>query len=330
MAMKKIAFLFLFLVAFAACRDSPEPLVSTSREPEWIVYNTRNSTMPDDQVNALVIGKNDVKWIGTSKGLLRIQGDTWTVYNTDNSPLPSNYVSDLSLGSNGTIWVGTDNGLALFDGKRWVVYNKDNSIMENNTIQAIVHDEKRQVTWVGTDDGVLKIMDGKSWELMSVGDSHILSMVTDQNGALWVGMFKPFVFMGQINKYHNGAWVRYNLHDMGYPSAFPHALAVGGNNEILSALGGTSVKCLLSIQGDNWTEIVRPVNAFGLKSILVEGNKIWVGGTCLSLFGTKDAACITIPESETHIQDMAIDSKGRKWLGTLAGGLAGYLETGRH
>jgi ligand-binding sensor domain-containing protein len=40
----------------------------------WTYYNTRNSGLPDDWVNAIAIDKQGNIWIGTGKGLAKFDG----------------------------------------------------------------------------------------------------------------------------------------------------------------------------------------------------------------------------------------------------------------
>ena len=57
-----------------------------SQNPEWVVYNTSNSGLPSDTVNAIAIDGNGNKWIGTyDRGLAKFDGTNWTVYDTSNS-----------------------------------------------------------------------------------------------------------------------------------------------------------------------------------------------------------------------------------------------------
>jgi ligand-binding sensor domain-containing protein len=61
-----------------------------SQTREWIIYNTSNSGLPSDYVNAIAIDRQGNKWIATSDGwIAKFDGVNWTVYN---SGLPSNYV----------------------------------------------------------------------------------------------------------------------------------------------------------------------------------------------------------------------------------------------
>ncbi|MCF2443676.1 hypothetical protein L0657_06895 [Dyadobacter sp. CY345] len=321
---RQLALLSMIFVTASCSVENTEITTPQEHEVEWIIYNKENSKLPDNQVNALAIDDQDNKWIGTAKGLVRIKNETWTIFTHANSSLPSDHVTALTLENDGTVWVGTDDGLARFDGNNWSVYTNENSVLTNNNIKCLAHDTKVNVTWIGTDEGLVKADKNLSLEHISVADNTILSVTTDHYGALWVGFFKSFAFIGQISKYENGVWQHHNLHNLGYPSSFPYGLAIDKNNAVLAVLAGTSTRAVIRNNESNWEEITRPDGARGLKTILLEDEKIWVGGNSLAIFGSKNAECVQIPGQETLIQAMALDSKGRKWLGTMAGGLAGY------
>jgi len=59
------------------------PTAACLQTPEWMVFNTTNSGLPDNRVWALAIDSQGNKWIGIGGGLAKFDGDTtWTVYNT--------------------------------------------------------------------------------------------------------------------------------------------------------------------------------------------------------------------------------------------------------
>ena len=148
--MKGTVFAFsIILPVLVGCRSSPQPTgtippsastpsptdTTIPQSPEWIVYNTANSGLPDDRVFALAIDPNGNKWIGTGDphglgggGLVMFDGETWTVYDTANSGLPDDNIWALAIDVQDNKWIGTHGGgLAKFDGKNWTVYNNDNS-----------------------------------------------------------------------------------------------------------------------------------------------------------------------------------------------------------
>lgn len=303
--------------------NKPAPVKEQDSFPEWVTYTKANSQLPNDQINAIAIDNNDVKWIGTANGLLRIKGNEQATYNTANSALPSANIQALATEANGTVWIGTDAGVAKFNGNNWQVYHTGNSTLPNNGIKTIVHDSKYHNTWIGTEEGIIKINSQNKWDDIYMPHT-ILSMAVDQQGDLWLGVFQDFAFVGMIKKYHNGTWSTHRLDLLGYPSAFPYGIAVDKNNQVVVALAGTMVKAVIRFNGNNWQEITKTENARGLKTLVLQNDQIWVGGTTLSRFGAKSTPVISLPGTDSPILSMAIDSKGRKWLGTIYGGVAVY------
>ncbi len=292
--------------------------------PEWTLFNTLNSPLPDDQINALSIDKQDVKWVGTSKGLIRWQGNEWKTFDVNNSPLPSSYIQALAVEDNGTVWVGTNEGLARFNGIGWQVYTTINSPLTYRGITCITHDTQRKITYVGTEGSVIRINADDRWDILIETDDPVLSLAIDRNGALWSGDFNFFAFVGRIRKYENGQWSSLNLATAGYPSSFPYSMIIDKDNRPVVALSGTSVRTVARVNGNALEEIPYSSTAEGIKVIAAEGNKIWLAGNRLSVLGDKNSPSFHIPGTDSPIQAIAIDSKGDKWLGTLYNGLTRY------
>lgn len=121
----------------------------------WTVYNTSNSGLPNNSINALVSDAQGNTWIGTSGGgLAKFDGVSWMVYSTGNSGLPSNSIQTLAIDAEGNKWIGTFGGLAKFDGANWTVYNTSNSGMPDNAVNCFCQDaqgsnglEPARVAW---------------------------------------------------------------------------------------------------------------------------------------------------------------------------------------
>jgi ligand-binding sensor domain-containing protein len=294
-------------------------------DPEWRLFTTANSKLPDNQVNTIAIGENNVKWVGTSKGLVRLTDSIWTVFTSENSSLPSSFIQALAVEPNGTVWVGTDKGLARYNGSVWNVYTSSNSVLPENAIMSLTHDAKFGRTWIGTAKGLVRIDNANNWKLYDeTSDDLLYSLATDHQGNLWMGAFNHFQFQGRIRKLEQDKWTAYNLNDAGYTSTFPYSIAVDKNNDVVALLTGTSVSAVVRLIGGAFKEIPKPRDANGLKTLLLEDDKVWVGGKDLSLFGNPASPLIKIPGANNHILALARDKAGRKWIGTLGGGLAVY------
>jgi len=122
----------------------------------WTLYNTTNSELPDNSVNALMIDQQGNKWIGTEQGMAKFDGENWTVFDTTNSDLPGNYIFCIVSDAQDNKWIGTDGGLVSFNGENWVVYTNENSNLISNWISAIAID-KYGNKWIGTRLGGLAI-----------------------------------------------------------------------------------------------------------------------------------------------------------------------------
>ena len=119
-------------------------VAASSQTPEWIVYDTENSGLPDNYLTpALAIDPQGNIWIGTrSRGLAKFDGENWTVYDTSSSGLPHDEIIDLAIDAQRNIWIGTrGGGLAKFDGEAWTVYDIGNSGLPHDEVGALAIDE---------------------------------------------------------------------------------------------------------------------------------------------------------------------------------------------
>jgi len=128
---------------------------------KWIIYNTTNSALPDNNVESLLYSYPNTLWIGSWGGLTKVENNKWTTYNISNSGLPENRVMSLletTSNQEKTLWVGTTGGLACFQKGKWSTYTTKNSPLPHNQIDSILATESNnsgQVIWLGTWGGGL-------------------------------------------------------------------------------------------------------------------------------------------------------------------------------
>lgn len=144
-------------------------LIGNGFAQRWTNYNAANSDIAGNEVKAIFIDENGIKWFGTTNGLSRFDGISWQSYNTDNN-LTDKAVSDLMLDEtmdNPSLWVATDNGMILYeldgsDVTDFVTYTKDNSeLISSNTTSATIG--QSSIAWFGTEEGVSAIQ-GETWQ----------------------------------------------------------------------------------------------------------------------------------------------------------------------
>lgn len=293
----------------------------------WGIYNISNSKIANNQINALSIDNNNVKWVGTANGLTRIEGSNWMVFDIQNSPLPSSYITSVLTEKNGVVWIGTDKGLAKYHNQKWTVYEKYNSALPDESISCMAFDSVRKITWIATANGFISIDEWNNWKVYDeLSNEAIYDIEIDRNGAVWLGTFNHFTFKGRIRKFDGNDWTTFKLDELGYQSAFPYSLAIDKQNQVLAALTGTVEKSVIRFNNAIWQEVAGPEMARGLNAMAIEEEKIWVAGFDLYQFGDKNGAVLSSPDTDSPIKCMAIDRKGTKWLGTIYGGLVVYRD----
>ncbi len=81
--------------------------LSVLSEGVWTQYNTANSDIVGDTVQAITLDNEGKLWIGTNEGLSMFDADNWTNYTMDNSGLPENNIASLASDGDNKIWIGT-------------------------------------------------------------------------------------------------------------------------------------------------------------------------------------------------------------------------------
>ncbi len=114
--------------------------------------------------------------------------------------MPSVNVQCMYQDKDGVVWLGTDNGLARYDGYRihmFRSYPKQLFLLSNNEVTAIAETCDNKLL-IGTSKG-LNVMDKDDnfkitpFEVADLRDCEIRSIVTDDDGSIWVGTYKRLV-----------------------------------------------------------------------------------------------------------------------------------------
>jgi ligand-binding sensor domain-containing protein len=155
------------------------------------VYDTSNSTLPDNNVHCITIDNSNNKWIGMwDGGLAKFDDNNWTIYDESNSGLLSNCVTSIAIDNSDNKWIGTwDGGLAKFDDNNWTIYDESNSGLPSEYINSIVIDDSDN-KWIGT-TGIARF-DDNGWMVYNTFNSGlsgnwVLCIAIDNNYNKWIG-----------------------------------------------------------------------------------------------------------------------------------------------
>jgi len=323
-----ITFLFLIL-----CMQ-----IITPQNAKWVLLDTTNSPLPVNSINCLEIDKDNVKWIGTDKGVVKFDGTNWEEYTKTNSPFSGYFVSSIAVDSLNNKWIGTDlEGLNFFDGENWKLYTNQNSGLPSDIINTIRIDKSNRKyigTSFGAGPGGFAIFNDTTWNVFNTANSNFMSdMVTafafDSNDNLWVGFGGYFVegdpqIHDGVAEYANNKWTHYTPSDTGFSSFEVNDILVDNKNKLWFA---TNYK-INTFDGEKWqyylpakdSTIYPQSNCF----VLDNDNNIWIGaGSQLFLGGALikyNGADFTIFDTSNsilpsgYINDIDIDKYNNIWI----------------
>ncbi len=96
------------------------PALAQEKIDGWLVFNTGNSSIPNNHVRDIQFDKKGYLWLATWGGALsRFNQDdgSWKFYNQTNSNVPGSYINQIFIDKSNKIWVAAKEGFGWFDGR---------------------------------------------------------------------------------------------------------------------------------------------------------------------------------------------------------------------
>jgi signal transduction histidine kinase/CheY-like chemotaxis protein/streptogramin lyase len=154
------------------------------------------SSLPDEHAGAIHISNHEDKetlWIGTRKGLIKIDPETgkYTRYLHDKSGVNSISITALCEDHYSILWIGThEHGLIKFDPLKQkfksYLHNPQNphSISSNRVYS--VYEDKQGVLWIGTYNGSFEMFDRRDEVFRHQFKYPVLHIFEDSYSELWI------------------------------------------------------------------------------------------------------------------------------------------------
>jgi len=325
-----IAFLFLQVSTFA-------------QNPQWIVYNTTNSGLLSDWVDAITIDDTDTKWIVNSVGLVEFDNINWYSYSYASAGwYPFNVGTSISIDSIGNKWIGnrstmgSDGGLYKFDiNGNWTAYYASNSGLPSDKIFDIAIDNVDS-KWIATTSytamggGLAKLSD-TIWTVYDPTNSEIPSnkvgcIAIDESGNKWIGTAEG------LAKFDDTNWEVFNTTNSQIPGNTVSCITIDDSGVIwigitIDVYPNREI-ALVKIEGSNWTVYDTSNSSIPVDLITCivtdESGNIWFGsyngvvtfdGTTFTVYNTLNSG---LPGD--GINDISIDGYNNKWIGFASEG----------
>ncbi len=310
--------------------------------------------LPSDRVTRVAVGRAGRVWVGTDRGLVRLQGDHFlaeypevfggttirfavpatnglivgtasglflrrddgVVPLADGVMLPGTTPYDAAVDDDGTIWVATSAGALRIGRDSVEVLTEANGLL-TDLLNRVMIDREGDV-WFGTESGASKHVPGPFatyGTLSGLPNAFVRALELDDQGRLWAGT-RDGVAVGE-----GGRFRTIDLSSAPDQRVYSLARAPGGGIMIGTRLGLIHYKegrvRVYSLRDGLPGEVVY--------SLLADGNGgVWIG-TDRGLARWR-ADRITrldgLHLASPSIISMAEDEHGRLWLGHLAGGVS--------
>jgi len=239
------------------------PPEATDQPGTWIIFNTKNSGLPSDEVLSLVQDSNGNFWFGTDKGLARYDGHSWTTFDAKSLGLSDERVISLATSNNGAVFAGTLAGASTWNGTTWtpIDHAGDKPVFAltisgdslwigipegawriaisegqwefyptNSAVNHILVASDGTV-WAATSGEGLARLEGSEWTYFRTGNSGIpyntVNWVTEVSpGQLWVGTSHPTNAGGAAAWFDGEEWYAFWYNNSGASAAEVTVLAV--------------------------------------------------------------------------------------------------------
>ncbi|HEX2867768.1 MAG TPA: two-component regulator propeller domain-containing protein [Ignavibacteriales bacterium] len=318
--MKKLCLFVLILVSsYSFCQDK-----------QWINYNTKNSKLPSNKINAIAVDSFGVKWVSADKGLVKIDGENWTIYDKSNSAVTCPYPGQIAIEGKDTLWIATYcAGLIRFDGTNWKVYTHSNSpLPSNGWINSVAIDNQGN-KWAATASNGVAKFDGKNWTIYNKDNTPLPSNFVNYVAINPMG-WKIFGTDNGLAMFADTAWYVFNKDNSPLPGNNVLAISfdkkgimwVGTNGQGLVAHAGTSCTIFNTFNSDLKSNFIQAIYIDTM-------DQKWIGTQTGGLYKIKDSLWTVMDTlssgiASDSISAIAPDTGRALWIGTSNKGISVY------
>jgi len=154
---------------------------------DQFAMQSMTSLAGQEDVRALACDAQNVLWIGTSSGLVRVENGAERRYTVDDG-LSHDQVNCLAMGRDHCVWVGTKDGLSRLRDNELEKFTTQQGLSQS-TVTSICEDHERNL-WVGTKHGLNQFADRRTLPFTvaeGLPSNNTGPIFQDRAGTIWAG-----------------------------------------------------------------------------------------------------------------------------------------------
>ncbi|MBI4652131.1 hypothetical protein HY745_12830 [Candidatus Desantisbacteria bacterium] len=281
----------------------------------------------DNKIESLQIDSSGKLWVGTAKGLNRLDIIT-NAATAGYSTIPNHegqsglHIFSLLQDAN-ALWIGTENGITKYDSTGWTNF----SDITNKRVTSIAQDSQGYL-WLGTwGGGILKINKNQNTIVNrykradGLLSDYINSIYISPDGNIWSA-----AWLGGLSKFNGTTWVSYTKADgLGGETVYSIAREAAGIYWFVTDDG------LTKFDGTTWKNhtILNGLPMGNISSIAIDStNTKWIGtrGRGIIKYNNTVNTVYTKADglSDNYILQVNVDNNGKVWGATNNGGISVY------
>jgi ligand-binding sensor domain-containing protein len=157
----------------------------------FAVTHEQAALVAQADVNCLARDSRGYTWVGTARGLFRLQGERLVPLDKEHG-LGSVPVTALAEDAHANLWIGSGRGITRFDGTRAVTFTSEHGIPRARIVAMAV--DSRGLVWFGTMFAGAGCFDGHIVTVFTTKNGlphdNITSIAEDGEGSIWLACLR--------------------------------------------------------------------------------------------------------------------------------------------
>lgn len=276
---------------------------------------------PDAEIKVLYRDRQQVLWVGTTKGLWQVRQDGSTRY-TVLDGLASDRINVVFEDADQTLWIGTDRGLNSYHSGRFTSHHFRDEMTSIDPVMALCRDHEGSL-WVGfRNEGLGRLRQGFFGNLSTkegLPDNYVSSVWQGSDATLWVGTFKG---LGRLTNNQTVQPTSLQERIFALAEAPSHTLYAG----TVSGVYQTQLNDACRTCQPRFTPLPgAPPNMYVRVMHVDRAGALWIGLNLEGIVKYEQGRYTTYTKrdglSNQAIRAFCEDADGSMWIGTRGGGL---------